>query len=141
MAQRAGGVLSQSAKSLGRATKSPYFSNTCAKYGPPGCEFFVFLEHVCKVRASWLRNCSISRTRVQSAGVIERRGGLSPKGFLEVVIGDEQKMKKYEKPLVLLLFQACTAPMLIANNLPGESLDCFRPQEGFIGNGPRAVTS
>ena len=35
-------------------------------------------------------------------------GGLSPKGFLEVVIGDEQKMKKYEKPLVLLLFQACT---------------------------------
>ena len=34
LVQRAGGVLSQSAKSLGQATKSLYFSNMCAKYAP-----------------------------------------------------------------------------------------------------------
>ena len=30
-----GGVLLQSAKSLGRATTTSYFSNTCTKYAPP----------------------------------------------------------------------------------------------------------
>ena len=36
--------------------------------------------------------------------VIERGGAYPRRAFLKVVIGDEQKMKKYEKPLVLLFF-------------------------------------
>ena len=49
------------------AANSSYFSNTCANYAPPGCKSVVFLEHVCKVRAPWLRIRHISRTRAQQS--------------------------------------------------------------------------
>ena len=75
------------------------------------------------------------RLQRQSSQQRHGEGGAYPRrAFLKVVIGDEQKMKKYEKPLVLLLFRACTAAKHIGTQLPVESLDCFGPQEGFIGN-------
>jgi hypothetical protein len=96
LAQRAGGVLSQSAtrvhSAAAQAPNSSYFSNTCAKYSRyrrwanargvriffaffkcsllhsrSSYEFVVFLEHVCKVHALEHRIRRISRTRVQGA--------------------------------------------------------------------------
>ena len=62
-----GGVLSQSAKRLGRATNSLYFSNKCGKYNRLSSEIVVFREHVCKVQPLDLQMRRISRTRVQNA--------------------------------------------------------------------------
>ena len=57
----------QDAKSLGRATKAPYCLKTCAKYAIPCYEFVVFLQRMCKIRASRLRIYSFPSTIVQNA--------------------------------------------------------------------------
>ena len=55
-----------------------YFSNKYAKYALPGCEFVIFLEHVCKMQLA-------SQLASQQARQIEvldiRNSGLGSRSF------------------------------------------------------------